>query len=119
MNITHRQEQNICIISLKGEMVWQEVQTLNAHVTKLLEQEGVGGFLVNLEKVTYLSSSALGVLMMIMDQCMKRQIPFGICSLNEELLELLKSTHLNEAMTIFETEEAAIATLSQQDENPQ
>ncbi len=113
MDISHRLEQNICIISLKGEMVWQEVQSLNADVTKLLAQEDVGAFLVNLEKVTYLSSSALGVLMMIMDECIKRQIQFGICCLNEDLLELLKSTHLHETITIFETEEIAIETLCQ------
>ncbi len=114
MKLTHRVQNNIGIIDVKGEMVFSdEPDELLLYVDALLRVRTFEGIVGNLEQVTRIDSSGMAILVLIFKKLQKQQIPFGICQLNNGL-EIIRFARLHEQIPIYDTEEATIAYLTEE-----
>jgi anti-anti-sigma factor len=60
--------------------------------TELLEKEQVTKLAINLENVTYMTTSGIGALLSIYHSCDKKDIDFVIFNLNPDIRDLLNTT---------------------------
>jgi anti-sigma B factor antagonist len=67
-------------------------------------------FLLNLEKVTYIDSASLGVLVAHYKRAAEKEAIIKLLKPNEKTLSILVMTRLNLVFEIFEDEPAALAS---------
>jgi len=92
-------------IKLNDELAIQE---WGEQLTDVLDNGGCKKLVVNFENVKFLSSSALRILIVIQKKCAADDIPFMICGLREEILEIFRITNLDKLFNIRKGTEEAI-----------
>lgn len=96
------------IVNLKGQFIGgDETEELKNLVTKL-SQEKNNKVIISLEKVTYLNSTALGVLISAHASFAKRGGKILLCGLNKSIENIFMITKLTLVFDITETLEEAI-----------
>ncbi len=84
------------------------IQVIGNQMFSLVEDDGKRKVLLDFSNVEYLSSAALGKLI-VMDKKLKAaQGHLSMCSLRADILEVFKITKLNKLFTIYETREQAL-----------
>lgn len=110
MILTHRIENNVCIIDIEGEIVFDnDPGQLLLYVTDML-QTGFAGVVVNLKQVTSIDSSGVASLVSVFRNLETRQLSFAICQLGNNL-EIIKLAGLYGKLPIFEAEQAALESI--------
>ncbi|MBF0287623.1 MAG: STAS domain-containing protein [SAR324 cluster bacterium] len=109
MKFNHHIKDNVCIMRIEGEILRQQIDKLETHIRQLLEIPNVEAFIVNLKKMTYLSSPGVGLLMTFYKRVQKLEKGFGFCHLDDEVQQTFKATKLDLIVKIYDTEEEAIA----------
>ncbi len=107
LKITHRIEDNVCILSLQNAINWRNTEELYFYTDTLLKKESPTAFIVNLEKIPRVDSSALGILLTIYKRMRRAQVPFVLCGLNSDIRETLQSLYLKQTFSIYDTEKDA------------
>lgn len=69
---------------------------------------GHSNLIVNLSKVTYIDSTALGILLSINKMCISRGGEFRICCPNQDLEMIFYLTGVDQFLRIFHTEHEAL-----------
>ena len=60
MKLNHSIENNICIVSMNGDFLHDEVPEVKTYMNPLIENESVTVLILDLEKVDYIGSSGIG-----------------------------------------------------------
>lgn len=109
---TNLQEGNIVVLELKGNYVGgQETDDLRDAIKKLSDEDNVK-LVIDLGEVSYLNSSALGVLIAAHANYTKRGGKIKLCQLNKNLENLFVITKLSLIFDSYPNQVEAIASFS-------
>lgn len=99
------------VLHLKGQFVGgDETDKLRSTLLEIAEQKK-NKLIINLEKATYLNSTALGVLISAHANFVKREGKIILCNLDKNLENLFVITKLIQVFSISETLDQAINSL--------
>jgi anti-sigma B factor antagonist len=103
------QSGKIGIIEVKGSLVGgEETDELRAAVADFMEQ-GTKKLIVDLGKVTYLNSTAIGVLVSAHTTFLKNKGHVKLCNINKSINNIFVITKLTLVLDVAETREEAVA----------
>ncbi len=100
------------ILHLKGQFIGGEETEQLRDALKDISSQQRSKLIINLEKTTYLNSTALGVLISAHSNFAKREGTVVLCNLDKSLENIFVITKLIKVFTIADTLESAIKLLS-------
>ncbi len=102
---------NIGVIEVAGSLLsTQEIDELRKAVGHFLHQD-THRLLIDFSGVTYMNSSAMGVLVSAHTSFSRRGWQLKLCSLNNQVNVIFVVTKLNTVFSIFKTREEALKSL--------
>lgn len=111
MKIDFEQKAGVCILRLEGRFVaGSDAEFLRTR--EELSEEGSRKVLVDCAGVTYMDSTALNFVVGLYTSMMNSGGRFGIVNLHPRVREVLRITHLDQIIPVFEDEQSAMASLN-------
>lgn len=109
---THVRQLNdkACAIDLVGEVNGFAENILMDAFTQA--SSGAKAVVLNFEKLVYLNSSGIGLLVTILIRAQRAKQRLLACGLSEHYKQIFELTRLNEAIGIYDTEAEALASVS-------
>ncbi len=107
MEITTRENGNICIFNLEGRLDLASGTALKDRV-KHMFNENKNSIHLNLEKVEFINSSGLGALVSLMKEARIRKGRLTLSNLASYVQEIFEITQLSHIFELFPTEEEAL-----------
>ena len=108
MKITQRECDDLIIIDLEGELTLYSSPPLKEMLIELTTQDKIN-VILNFEKVEYMDSSGLGVLIASLTKFRKKRGDLKLCCLAAPVRMALKLTKLHNMFEIFDSEKEAVA----------
>lgn len=103
---------NVNIVSLEGDLIDKtEAGNLLIDLEKHISQNN-NKFVLNLEKLNYMNSSGLNVMLNILTKSRKNGGDVAICGANNKINQLLVITKLNSVFNVCDNTDKAIEILS-------
>jgi anti-sigma B factor antagonist len=99
------------LIELSGEVDLYTAPRFKDDLVALIES-GVEQVLVDLSRVTFIDSTALGVIISGVKRLAERDGGLAIVAGSRPVVRILDVTGLDKVLTVFDTREAALATLA-------
>lgn len=107
MNITEEVKGDVVIIRLDGRLDATSSPQLEAKVNELIEQKQQK-LILSLQNVDYLSSAGMRVLLSITKKIKSISGKLMICSLTDDVMDIIKMAGFNQILPISASEEKAI-----------
>lgn len=107
-----QEKRGILIISVEGKMVGGPDATFLSEQLHGLIEKGQKHFVVNMEKVDWMNSSGLGILIGGLTTVRNHGGDFKLCCLGKKTKELMQITKLERVFSIYNNEEEAIVSFS-------
>lgn len=98
------------VIEIEGEVTGTAGNILEDAYAQA-SQPGVKAILLNFEKLDYLNSSGIGLLVTMLIRAQRQNLNLLACSLTDHYREIFQLTRLDEAIQLFENEQAALASI--------
>ncbi|MFQ5931095.1 MAG: STAS domain-containing protein [Nitrospiraceae bacterium] len=112
MTINVREVGGVTILDLDGRLsVGDDVRELEAQVKQLLAERKLK-LLVNLDKVSYVDSSGVGILVRCLTSAKAAGGDLKLVKPNKVIREIVKATNLVKILGVFDNEEEAIASFA-------
>lgn len=109
LEISRRMESGICLIDLGGRLVLgRGLSSLTTGTESYLSGRSASGLVVNLTNVADMDSAGLGELMHLYKVASSRSWKVALAGANPRIREILKITHLDRILIVFESEPEAI-----------
>lgn len=114
MKISTRMIDDVAVVSLSGKLLGgpPASEEIKGEIYKLLDN-GVRKFVVDLEKVTRMNSTGLGLLISALTSVKNRSGELKLAAVNENMEGILVMTKLNTIFDIAKTAEGAAKAFSQ------
>ncbi|MBF0288364.1 MAG: STAS domain-containing protein [SAR324 cluster bacterium] len=107
MNVTHYEQNKLCIISFEGNLTNSTVGVCNEYLRPILadmeKKKQIAGLLMNLSKVNLIDSAGIGFICAKFVRMKKQGKKFGLCNLKETLKTTFSMTGLDSNITIYST----------------
>ncbi len=100
MICNHRIEDDICLVTIEGNIALDGVNEAKAYLKPHLDSPEVKSLVINFEKVNFIDSSGIGLIVSIFKTNLSKK--------NEEIFSI---TRLNKILNIFDSESEAISSL--------
>jgi anti-sigma B factor antagonist len=84
------------------------IERMSAGLKDLIENVVEGRFLFDFDRVAYLSSSALGMLIGLQRRVLQRKGQMKLAGINNEVMEVFRITKLDTVFDIYKDESSAI-----------
>ena len=110
MRFKLREVEEIPVIDLKGRLDFDENEEFGGTFTRLAE-EGQLGVVLNLNRLSGMSSMGIGILVGCMVRFAKHGGTIVLCHLHERVLRLFEILRLKMLFEVFETEQEAVAAV--------
>ena len=118
LSVTSRQEGTRTVIAVGGEIDVYTAPSLRERLNELVAA-GHYDLVVDMEKVEFLDSTGLGVLVGALKRLRAANGTFGLVCSKEPLLKIFRITALDQVFPIYPSVEAATSTPSgDRDDNP-
>ncbi len=112
-NVKSEDKGEYTIVSLRGQFIGgDETDKLRSTLTGIAEKEQ-NRALVDMEKVSYLNSTALGVLISAHAKFNKSNGRIALCNISENIENIFVITKLTLVFEIFDSMEEAVKSMSQ------
>ena len=111
MKIEHRIENNITIVSLNGALSLDDVEIFKTYMKPLIENDTIKGIALNFDKINFMDSSGVGVIMSTFQSLRERGKKLAMYNIGQENNEKFKITQFDQILNFQKTEEDAISTL--------
>jgi anti-anti-sigma factor len=111
MIFSHRMENKTCVISIEGNIALDGVNEAKAYLKPHLEDPNVRGILINFEKVNFIDSSGIGLIVSIFKTMQQKEGRFALTNLSSKNMEIFSITRLNKILDIYPSEGDALAKL--------
>jgi len=99
-----------CVIDIGGELTaFAEDKLMTAYVDAC--GNGVRNIILNFDRLDYMSSSGIGLLVTLLIRAQRQQQSLLACGLSEHYRHIFELTRLNEAITVHDDEAAALGAL--------
>lgn len=110
MNLTTRQDGRVTILTVTGDLVIGEAESVfKKTVTRLIE-EGHVSFLVDLQSVDFIDSSGLGALVRALTSAQKEGGQAKLLRAGTQIRKLLEMTKLDSVFEIYDDLETAVSS---------
>lgn len=110
--IRHEERDGIIIIHLRGQFIGGDETDELRKILNGLAEEKKTSLVIDLEKVTYLNSTALGVLISTHANFTKRNSKVALCNISKNIENIFVITKLTLVFDIYPTVDDAIKKLS-------
>jgi len=105
------------LIKLSGSLMERyEAKDLLDEIDECIT-EGSSNLVINLEELSYMSSSGLSVLLSLLAKCRKKDGDMVLYHLNPKLKQLLVITRLDQIIPVADSLETAVALFNSQKQN--
>ena len=111
MICTHRIQNGVCVVSIEGNIALDGVNEAKAYLRPHLESADVKGLVINFEKVNFIDSSGIGLIVSIFKTMQQKEGKFALTNLSKKNEEIFSITRLNKILDIFESEQEALASM--------
>lgn len=111
MNYTHSQIDNIDILELEESIDLYSTPMVKKFAKTLLNSPD-RKIIISLEKVTFIDSSGLGMLVNLFFECRQKNIPIRLAVLSDKAKKIFTISKLNENYQIYSTIEEAMQSFS-------
>jgi len=108
MEITKRENDNISIIDINGEIDLYNAPEIKDVINGLIAEQKVN-VIINLEKVSYIDSSGIGALISSLSNLKKYQGGLKIINVFASVRKVFELTKLTSFFEIYDSEEEALA----------
>lgn len=109
MIFSHRVDNGICIIAIEGNIALDGVNEAKEFLKPHVESDEIKGIVINFEKVNFIDSSGIGLIVSVFKTMQERSGTFAITNLSKKNEEIFTITRLNKILSIYPTEEEAIS----------
>ena len=117
MKISQRDVRGVAILDLEGRLVMEDgVSQLVEHLNALIRQ-GRRHILLNFDKVTYLDSAGVGAIAWKFATARRRDVDIKLLNLRRKSHNVLSTTRLLTVLQSFESEQAAIDSFVDKDDD--
>ncbi len=117
MKISQREVRGVTILDLEGRLVMEDgVPQLVEHLNALIRQAR-RRILLNFDKVTYLDSAGVGAIAWKFATARRRDVDVKLVNLRRKSHNVLKTTRLLTVLKAFESEDEAIDSFADTDDD--
>ena len=107
MEITDKQLDNVKVVALQGNLDTNTTPVAQEHIDKILT-DGTLKLLVSFEKVNYISSTGLRLLLGVAKKLKNSGGELRVCSLNKVVQEVFDISGFSGILNVFKTETEAL-----------
>ncbi|MDH4121042.1 MAG: STAS domain-containing protein [Deltaproteobacteria bacterium] len=111
MLLSHRIDNKVCVVSIEGNFALDGVNEAKSYLKPHLESPDVKGVLLNFEKVNFIDSSGIGLIVSIYKTLQQKEGKFGLINLSKKNEEIFTITRLNKILDIFPSEADALKAM--------
>jgi anti-anti-sigma factor len=111
MIFSHKQESDTVVIAIEGNIALDGVNEAKAYMKPHLDNPDVKGLLLNFEKVNFIDSSGIGLIVSIFKTMQEKNGKLVLTNLSKKNEEIFSITRLNKILDIFPTEAEGVASL--------
>lgn len=104
-------KENILIVRLSGELDHHEAKNLREKWQEILFENDINHIIINFERVTFMDSSGLGVILGRYKEIIKLGGKMVICSINPAIKRLFEMSGLLKIVHLEENEQIALYSL--------
>lgn len=108
---TYEVKEDVLIVRLSGELDHHEAEMLRHKWQKILYQNPVKHVVVNLEQVTFMDSSGIGVILGRYKEVMQLGGKMVVCSITPSVKRLFEMSGIFKVVQLAKNEEFALSTL--------
>lgn len=108
MIFSHRVEKSVCLISIEGNIALDGVNEAKAYLKPHIENPEIVSIVINFEKVNFIDSSGIGLIVSIFKTMQQKEGKFAISNLSKKNEEIFNITRLNKILEIFPSEADAL-----------
>jgi anti-sigma B factor antagonist len=112
MELVHQIKENCLLLVLAGDLIGENGGVEILEVVSDAVNMNVFSVVVDLEKVRYVNSSGLGVLITLLTKVRNKQGELVVVNPSEQVKKLFQITKLNDVFKSFDTEVEAIQALN-------
>lgn len=113
MEITHRIEDGVCILSIRGNISLEKVEVLKTYAQPFLTDETVHAILINCSRVKFIDSLGISALVYLLKAMKKRRAKLLLCHVSVKNQKLFFITRLDKILKVYPTETEALFALSE------
>jgi anti-sigma B factor antagonist len=106
-NRTAMEDTSVTVIDLEGELDGASAPDFDAHLKKTLDQKKFK-IVLNMEHLTYVSSTGFGSLVAVIDQVRKNKGDIKLAQMLPEVYEVIKMLEFDKVFQTFKTEDNAV-----------
>ena len=111
MEFSHRVDKNICVVSVEGNIALDGVNEAKDYLKPLLDDAAIKGILINFEKVNFIDSSGIGLIVSLFKTLQQKEAKFGLSNLSKKNEEIFTITRLNKILDIYGSEKDGISAM--------
>ena len=111
MKTKTKKENEIWVVEIDGPIKSGMEFDLADELETCLHQSEVPKIVVDMKKVPFINSAALGIFLNIYREVEKRNGRFGLCSISSDVDNLLEITKLGSVLEIFKNQEDAVDSI--------
>ena len=112
MICTHRIQDGVCVVTIEGNIALDGVNEAKAYLRPHLESPDVKGLVINFDKVNFIDSSGIGLIVSIFKTMQQKEGQFALTNLSKKNEEIFSITRLNKILDIYESEQEAMQSMS-------
>jgi len=106
-NRTAMEDTSVTVIDMEGELDTNTAPEFDVHLKKTLDQNKFR-IVLNMEHLTYISSTGFGSLVAVIDQVRKNSGDIKLAQMIPEVYEVVKMLEFDQVFKTFKTEENAV-----------
>lgn len=90
------------------------IDQIHQEIAKILSETEQRNVIVDFREVKFLSSAALGMLILVNKMCKEYKINLKLCSIESDIAQIFKITGMNKVFAIYKTAEDASAAFQKE-----
>jgi anti-anti-sigma factor len=90
------------------------IDQIHQDITKILGETDKRNVILDFRDVKFLSSAALGMLILVNKMCKEYKINLKLCNIEPDIAQIFKITGMNKVFKIYKTAEDAIAAFQKE-----
>ncbi|MBF0288438.1 MAG: STAS domain-containing protein [SAR324 cluster bacterium] len=110
LQITHRIENDVHIVSIGGELVQETTNEFRGYLDTFLDNEHFKGIILNLKNTSQVNSAGLGNIIAAQKKLQKTNKHLNICCLNKNISRIFSIGLLTEVISIYPDEAEALSS---------
>lgn len=113
MEISHKIENQVCAITITGNIALDGVKTTKSYLRQFLSNESVQAILIDFKKVDIIDSTGIGLIVSVFQFLQERDAHLFLYNFNKKNQETFHLTRLDKFLNIFPTEKEAYDALNE------